>query len=126
MLPLLANLGGLDFVGDCVTLVLTMKNALSSNGIIIVGVVILIFGIWCSCLQNQDDIRRINAWAKGHQETVDTIDQKLFNNGPYFFSKNCRIYEVITKEGNDYWFRYGFMADNIYKLNTNGEYTKIQ
>jgi hypothetical protein len=71
------------------------------------------------------DSKDINTWVTSSGDIVTNIDQRTWNTGPYFLTKNYRIYKVDTKQ-TTYWFRFGFFSPDIYKEDSPNHYQEIK
>jgi len=63
---------------------------------------------------DSSDRKSINKWATTNNHVVSAIDRHHFNTGPFWHSKNCRIYKVQTEDGI-FWFRFGLFGADIEK-----------
>lgn len=86
----------------------------------IIAIALLLYG----CMYSSDT-KEMTAWVSDRGDTVTNIDQRTWNTGPYFLTKNYRIYKVDTKK-TTYWFRYGLFSPDIYKEGSPEHYDRIQ
>lgn len=62
----------------------------------------------------EKDRRDINSWVTSKGDSIVSIEQKYWSIGPYWVSKNRRIYQVFTSDKHEYWFRMGnFFRDDV-------------
>ena len=78
----------------------------------------IVFVVWVINATENSDKAEITAWAAQRSETVQEIERRILNTGPFIITENYRIYHVRTSEGV-YWFRYGLFSPDIYKGETN-------
>jgi len=92
-------------------------------GVIII-LVIIVLGLWCYNQTINNDENEIREWVSKRGETTTNVDLRTFHTGPYYITKNYRIFKVDTDK-NVYWFRFGWFSPDIYK-ETNGDYTEVK
>ncbi len=90
--------------------------------IFVVPIVIIL--LLASCIFSSDK-RDIKSWAAKNKVEVVEIDQRLFSRGPYYVTKDRRIYKVTTSDGI-YWFRYGNLFGNDIEKESGTSYIKIK
>jgi len=66
--------------------------------------------ISCSLHRDKSYIRQ---WAADKHIKVKTCERRIFNTGPYYITRDFRIYWADTSEGV-YWFRFGWGRPDIY------------
>jgi len=79
----------------------------------VVVVVFLLLALIILPAQESSDRKEINTWAATNKHVVSSIDRHHFDIGPFWHSKNCRIYKVQVEDGKTFWFRFGFWGTDI-------------
>jgi hypothetical protein len=100
------------------------KPSKSSLAIVVVGALATwVIISW----QDSVDSKDIRAWAQEHNLTVQQIDHRYMNRGPYNTWNSGRkgsTYRVETDKGT-YWLRYSPNRTSVY-LEEKGGYTRLQ
>jgi hypothetical protein len=103
-----------------------MKTTPSKGPILIVVVGALAMWFIISWREGVDS-KDIRAWAQEHNLTVQQIDHRYINRGPYNTWNSGRkgsTYRVETDKGT-YWLRYSPGRTSVY-LEAKGGYTKLE
>lgn len=79
--------------------------------VVVVAFLLLAFTI--IPIQEPSDRTSISDWAATNNHVVSNIDRHHFDVGPFWYSKNCRIYKVQVEDGKTFWFRFRFWGTDI-------------
>lgn len=90
----------------------------------IIVVLVLLVGLIITRMVDSEYEKEIEKWVSDRGETLVKCERHLFDTGPYFVSKNLHIFRVETNK-SIYWFRYGFLYENI-EQETNDGYIVIK
>jgi len=76
----------------------------------IIGMITIIFMIvvfFISSATNSSDQAKIQKWASDNKYVIVTSERCFFYSGPYWTTKNTRIYKVDLENNKTHWFRFG-------------------
>lgn len=79
----------------------------------VVIIIILVLSLFVILpAQQRSDEAYISQWAGDNSHNVSSIERCYWTMGPYWYSKNTRIYKVKTDDGT-FWFRFRFLGTDI-------------
>lgn len=94
--------------------------------LVILGLIAIVAAILAiTYYTGKADEADIQKWVSSRDYVVKNIDRRVLASGPYWNTKNYRIYVVDTSHGK-YWFRFGIFSPDVYRELDNGEYEKVQ
>jgi len=74
---------------------------------VIITVLVIFFVFFVHRCAYQSDQSDIKSFLSQRSQTVFSSEQHFLNIGPYWVSKNYRIYKVVSSTHETYWFRFG-------------------
>lgn len=74
---------------------------------LVLAVLVIFFVIFVHGCAYQSDQSDIKSFLAQRNETVVSSEQHFLSIGPYWASKNYRIYKVVSSTHEIYWFRFG-------------------
>ncbi len=83
----------------------------------IVIAMVIIFAALAMGKQEESDKVKIKEWSSTKKCAIQSIERCYFNPGPFFFTKNCRIYKVPLQDGRTFWFRFSWINPDIEEYN---------
>jgi len=90
-----------------------------SKGEVVVIVLVIATLVYIGLAGFGNDRKRIATRMTEHGEKIIEIDRCFIHSGPYWLSKNYRIYQVTTEKG-EYWIRFGLFTPDIEKKTESG------
>lgn len=79
--------------------------------VIVVLFLIIVGGIMIHGCTTNNDREKIHAFVDP-ERTVE-IDRRTWRTGPYWVTKNCRIYYVRTTDNRELWFRFDLFGFDV-------------
>jgi hypothetical protein len=70
------------------------------------------------------DITKYLFCEQSNEKPVE-IDKRVLSCGPYWVTKDYRIYKVTSDKGREYWFRFGMFSYDVEEKTASG-YKKLK